>query len=183
MKSISKILTSVLKNKAFQTAVISTQVITFSKDVVTACERNYCGQYNTCWTCPPAVGNIKMLEKKYKGYNKALVFTTLHKLEDSFDIDGMDNGRLEHQKIEKAATDCLSGYKADWLGAGSCSICEKCTYPHSPCRFPDKAKSSVEACGIDVVHLAKICNINYFNGVNTVTYFSIIFFNEGEDGT
>ena len=38
--------------------------------------------------------------------------------------------------------------------------------------------SSVEAYGISVVEMAKNCNINYKNGVNTVTYFSLILFND-----
>lgn len=174
---IQTILSDKLKDKAFQTCVIDTKQISFSEEVVKACKRNYCGKYNTCWTCPPAAGDLKQLEQKYKAYKKAFVFTTLHKIEDSFDIEGMDRARIEHKSAEKAATNAIKGLNVDWLGAGSCLICEKCTYPNSPCRFPDKAKSSVEAAGIDVVQLAKTSNINYFNGENTVTFFSVIFFN------
>ena len=32
----------------------------------------------------------------------------------------------------------------------SCGICKTCTYPDAPCRFPDRARRSMEACGIDV---------------------------------
>jgi predicted metal-binding protein len=181
--SIKTVLADIFRDKAYQTALIGTDKIIFSGDVRKACKQNYCGKYNTCWTCPPAAGDIKTLEQKYKAYEWAFVFTTLHKIEDSFDIEGMDTARSEHQKIEKEAILGLKGYTVDWLGAGSCSICGKCTFPDSPCRFPDKAKSSIEACGIDVVQLAKTCNLNYNNGINTVTYFSVIFFNEGNDGS
>ncbi len=63
------------------------------------------------------------------------------------------------------------------LGCGGCELCKKCTYPDAPCRFPDKATPSVEACGINVVELSKKIGIKYNNGPNTVTYFCIILFN------
>ena len=61
-------------------------------------------------------------------------------------------------------------------GAGSCTLCgDSCTYPKSPCRYPKRARRSMEACGMDVAALAKDCGINYINGENTVTYFSVLF--------
>ncbi|MBR2616748.1 MAG: hypothetical protein IKC56_00735 [Clostridia bacterium] len=55
-------------------------------------------------------------------------------------------------------------------------MCKTCTYPTAPCRFPDRARTSMEACGINVVELAKEVGINYVNGQNTVTYFSLILY-------
>lgn len=61
-------------------------------------------------------------------------------------------------------------------GAGGCSLCgDACTYPDAPCRHPDRARRSMEACGMEVTTLAKDCGIHYMNGENTVTYFSILF--------
>jgi len=63
------------------------------------------------------------------------------------------------------------------LGAGSCSICKKCTYMEGePCRFPEKAFPSVEACGIDVMSLSKTAGVKYNNGRNTVTYIGVILY-------
>lgn len=55
-------------------------------------------------------------------------------------------------------------------------ILKKCTYPTAPCRFPEKARSSAYANGISVVDLAKQLGINYKNGNNTVTYFSVVLY-------
>jgi predicted metal-binding protein len=63
------------------------------------------------------------------------------------------------------------------FGAGGCTICEACAYPDL-CRFPDKAYSSIEAAGIDVTELSRAGGVRYNNGINTVTYFSMILFNE-----
>lgn len=178
MDNITNIIDKHLYGNAFQSAVITTDKIIFSEYVVKACASNHCGKYNTCWTCPPAVGNLETLKDKYTKYKWAYVFTTLHKIEDSFDIEGMDISRTEHQKVQDIVIKALQGYNIDWLGAGSCTICKKCTYPNFPCRFPDEAKPSVEACGIDAVQLAKTCKIDYYNGDSTVTYFSVIFYGE-----
>lgn len=176
MNDIENILKKELAGKINEYAVIPSEKIVFSTEVVNACKINYCGKYNTCWTCPPAVGDLRELEKKYKTFKYAFVFTTKSNLEDSFDLEGMDSARDKHIVIEKGAWEKLKGYKTESLTVGSCPLCEKCTYPDAPCRFPDIAKPSVEAVGIDVTQLAKTCNIRYYNGENTVTYFSVIFF-------
>lgn len=163
---------------AFQSAVVDVSDIIFSPNVVAACEKNYCGKYNTCWTCPPALGDLDSLKKKYEKYKKALVFTTKSLLEDSFDFEGMMTARAEHDKTQNVIVDSLGLEDCTLLGAGGCTICEKCTYPDAPCRFPEKVITSVEANGINVVELAKTANINYYNGENTVTYFSVYFLGE-----
>jgi hypothetical protein len=45
-----------------------------------------------------------------------------------------------------------------------------------PCRFPEKAISSVEACGIDVMSLSKSAGVRYNNGKNTVTYIGAVLY-------
>jgi predicted metal-binding protein len=88
----------------------------------------------------------------------------------------------EASKVHSEAEEALLAHIAPWagqfelLGAGSCSLCEECTYPDAPCRFPEQARRSMEACGIDVVTLSKENNIRYFNGANTVTYFSVLLY-------
>ena len=161
-----------------QYAFISPVDIPFTKEVRAACEANLCGRYGKSWACPPGAGDWEELRDHYKNYKNALVYTTKHDLEDSFDIEGMDEGRIQHEKLDQTVLGLLENEKEPFelLGAGSCSLCEKCTYPDAPCRFPQKAKRSMEACGIDVVSLSKSCGINYTNGANTVTYFSVIYF-------
>jgi predicted metal-binding protein len=60
------------------------------------------------------------------------------------------------------------------LGAGGCRLCPKCGISDDvPCRFPDKAISSIEAHGIDAAHLTTAHGLNYINGENTVTYIAL----------
>ena len=96
-------------------------------------------------------------------------------MKSSFDFKGMMSGagdfntRLLVMK-EDIGKQC-SQLKFKILGAGECSICEKCTYVDGvPCRRPDDALVSLEACGIDVIKLMKDNGLKYNNGKNTVTY-------------
>lgn len=167
---------SLLPYPIWEHAMLSPKDITFSENVRKACEVNYCGRYGKCWTCPPGAGDWQVLRDHFREYEHAFVFTTKYDLEDSFDVEGMDEARVQHEAVDKAILALLEGEEPHELaGAGSCKICEKCTYPDAPCRFPDKARRSMEACGMDVVSLSKDCGIHYINGADTVTYFSIIF--------
>ena len=164
-----------IKIRVHEFACVQPSEIPFREYVVEACARNQCGMYGKTWQCPPGVGDMKTLKTKCLAYSNAIVFTTCHALEDSFDIEGMEQGRIEHEKITDEILELFQGEKRV-LSAEGCRLCEKCTYPNAPCRFPERARSSVEANGISVVELAKQCGINYKNGNNTVTYFSVIFY-------
>ena len=58
------------------------------------------------------------------------------------------------------------------MGAGTCSLCEKCTYPDAPCRFPDESMSSMEAYGLWVSRVCELSGIPYYYGKLTLTYTS-----------
>ncbi len=160
----------------FQYKLISPVDIPFSQAVVDMCRANRCGKYGTCWTCPPGVGELSVLERKIKNYDMACVFTCRYDLEDSFDFEGMMQGQKNTKTVLQGITDNLRADGIDFtaLGCEGCDLCEKCTYPDATCRFPEKAMPSVEACGINVVELSKKIGLNYNNGTDTVTYFCII---------
>lgn len=153
--------------------------VPFSAEVRAACAENLCGQYGTCHTCPPGCGEWDVLAAKYRAYRGAFLYTTLHKLQGACDFGEMLRSGNDHRRVDDALIDALhdAGFRDFVLsGAGSCPVCKKCTYPDAPCRFPDKARSAMEALGIDVVALAADKGITYDHGKGTVTYFSIVFY-------
>lgn len=159
--------------------IIETSEIPFSQEVIKACKSNKCGRYGSCWTCPPGAGEAEDLKKKILSFNSAFVFTSKFSIEEWFDFEGMAKSGEESKKI---LLDICSELKKDDisfmpLGCSSCNICKKCTYPKSPCRFPEKAVIPLEACSIDVVKLALDTGIKYYNGEKTITYFSLILYN------
>ena len=155
--------------------VIPVADIPFSEAVLEACRANRCGCYGTRWTCPPGTAGI---EEKIKRYQTAVVFSRKHDLEDSFDFEGMTEGmqRARDLLVSIRASLDRDGVPYMALGCEGCSLCAACTYPDAPCRHPDKATPSVEACGIHVVDLSRKIGIKYNNGPNTVTYFCIVLF-------
>ena len=164
----------------FEYGIISTGAIPFSPAVVEACARNACGMYGKTWTCPPGVGTLEELKRKITAYPKAAVFTCRFDLEDSFDYEGMAAGQKETKKVLKAVTADMRAAGETFLALGSegCSLCRSCTYPDSPCRHPELAAPSMEACGINVMQLSKDVGIRYNNGPDTVTYFCMILFED-----
>lgn len=174
---IVKEILDIINDEIFQHSIITTDKLCFEEAVREACEKNYCGCYNKCWTCPPACGEIDKLQKKLTSYKNMFIFTTVHTLEDSFDLDGMRSAHISHDKTVDKIKELCQKHGATLLGAGSCTICEKCAFPDAPCRFPEKAIVSMEACGINVMTLSKSAGINYINGTDTVTYFSAVLYN------
>jgi predicted metal-binding protein len=104
----------------------------------------------------------------------AFVFTTKSNIDDSFDYEGMMRAKDFHDRLTAEIHERFGGGNPVF-GAGGCSICERCAYP-DPCRFPQKIYCSIEAAGINVTELSRAAGLNYNNGENTITYFSMILF-------
>jgi predicted metal-binding protein len=158
-------------------AVIKTGDLVFSQELLNICKTNKCGNYNKSWTCPPACGTLEAQKEQILAYGNALVFTTMHDLEDSFDLENMNLGRSLHTiltlNIRKSLGFALT------FGAGACPVCMtedgkiSCKFP-AACDFPEKRIGSIEAAGINVSELSKTAGIAYNNGEKTVTFFSMI---------
>ncbi len=160
-----------------QWGVMLVSDINFDESWRVACQSNACGKYNKSWNCPPAVGEIAELKQQCCKFQYAFVFTTMHQLEDQYDFEGMTDGKHSHEVTQQLIEQYVRLHGGRILGAGSCDLCSKCTYPDSPCRHPDRVYVSIEACGISVCHVASHLNINYINGENTVTYFTMVLYN------
>lgn len=180
MKTVlSDLLKEVLALNAARAAIVKVAEIKFNEDLRKLCEQNSCGSYNKNWMCPPAVGPIQVLQERALGFKHGLLFQTVHQLEDSLDWEGMQEGKARHTKLFRTILDSMENNENFKellpMNAGSCTYCPECSYVvGEKCRFPDKAVSSVEANGIDVMALVKDNGIPYNNGNNTVSYVSLI---------
>jgi len=172
------------KEKGFQNAsFIDASKILFDEGFRKNCEMNSCGNYGRNYACPPNAGEAGALIAKARKYRQALVFQSISPLEDSYDYEGMMDAQKKHAK---AARSLWEEWKAELgpsllLSAGECQICAKCGMIDGvPCRFPDKAVSSLEAYCIDVSQLAPVSHMKYINGTNTVTYFGAVLFDPAD---
>ncbi len=161
-------------------SMINVSDIEFEPSLLKLCKMNSCGNYGKNYTCPPLIGNPQDLINHAKSYNKAIVFQKIYHLADSFDIEGMDNSRIDFRnlthKVNNLCKIRLDNYLL--LTAGGCSECSICgAVTGEKCRFPEKAYPSLEAYSINVSTLAGKSGMKYINGVNTVTYFGAILYN------
>lgn len=173
-----KIAQQVLDWGAFRVGFVPVDRIVFDPVFRDMCKSNACGMYDRSWMCPPCIGEIEELIAQAKGYRWAMVYQTVSQLEDSYDIEGMlEAGKRMNMLMEQIREDLDFGEDALALGAGGCRICPVCAkIEGKPCRFPDRASSSLEAYGVNVSKLAELADMKYINGQDTVTYFGAVFF-------
>ena len=103
-----------------------------------------CPRYGRSFCCPPASPDEKEMSTLISRYRHALL------------VQGTPPSHLFHQQLlalERAAF--LAGYTdALAFGAGPCPVCPACP-EDGQCRFPEKARPSLEACGVDVYQTAR----------------------------
>ena len=175
-----QIVTELTEAGAMFCAPVKVPGINFYPELRPLCEMNNCGCFATNWDCPPGCGSVDTLSAKVRAYPLGLVYQYVGKLADSFDVEGMMETNRVFNGITLAIKDYLSKNCSDFLvlGAGKCNICETCTYPDAPCRFPDLTNVSVEACGINVSELCSQCGLDYIHGPNTVTNTGLILYHD-----
>ncbi|MCD6272235.1 MAG: methyltransferase domain-containing protein [Deltaproteobacteria bacterium] len=108
-----------------------------------------CAVYGKNLQCPPYGMKSKETQDLLKSYKCSLL------------LEGSPPGREFHNRLllmEKKAF--LAGYhKALVFGAGHCPVCSKCP-GDGICKYPEKARPSMEGSGIDVYSTAKNAGIS-----------------------
>ncbi len=167
-------------------AEIAQDSIVYDKSFRDICLANQCGEMGRCWMCPPDVGELDELIAKCRSYPYAILYQSYYQLEDSLDIEGMQEGKKQFTGCAADLTELLYAMQEEGmlqredymqLGVGACGICDTCAKrENKPCRYPMLALPSMEACGIFVSETAKNAGLKYINGENTVTYFGMLLF-------
>lgn len=160
-----------------QWAWLKTEQLSFSTRVRQVCEQE-CPRYGTSWSCPPAVGTVEECRQRCSRFSDVFVFSTIAEVEDITNMEKTLETREEHEAITRQVAElfrrrfgaCIT------LSTESCSICRECTYPEKPCRHPDKMFPCVESYGIIVTELAELGGMEFQNGANVVTWFSVLLF-------
>lgn len=178
-ESFDSLVEQMMAQGADRAAAIPVSLVELDAGFRDLCASNACGAYGKCWMCPPDIGDIDTLMKTIRTFDYVLVYQTIGALEDSYDIEGMTEAAKKHsalsQRLDKLFTED-SFVRMLHLGAGGCHVCPVCArVDNHPCRFPDRARSSLEAYGVNVSKLAEASGMKYINGQNTVTYFGAVF--------
>ena len=151
----------------------------FMPDVRSMCAADRCQHYGKTWSCPPACGELDYWEEKASHYSHGLILQTVGDREDSFDFEAMMEVSEENKKQFDRLMDTLLATDADFLAmsAGTCTRCEKCTYPDAPCRFPEKLCPSMEACGLFVSGVCSDNGVKYYYGDDKIAYTCCVLYN------
>ncbi|SHJ41091.1 DUF2284 domain-containing protein [Parasporobacterium paucivorans] len=161
-----------LENGFSHAAELNVDTIELNPEVRKMCAANTCHHYGKNWSCPPACGTLDECGDRIKKYKKGIIVQSTAQLEDSFDVEGMEELTKQHIKNYRSTLAELKKKYPDvlYLGTGACDICAECTYPDEPCRFPDKAISSMEAYGMVVNEVCKANDLPYNYGKDTMTF-------------
>lgn len=146
----------------------------FLPEVREMCAGGRCNMYGHCWTCPPGCGTLEESRQRASGYTRGILLQSTGALEDDFDVEHMMETEQLHKERFLRFTRWLKHQvpRCMPMGAGACTICKPCTYPNSPCRFPDQAIPSMEAYGLLVSDVCQQAGLAYYYGPRTLTYSS-----------
>ena len=163
-------------------APLKAETLRFLPEVRQMCNADRCRHYNTNWMCPPACGTLEECAAKAVGFKAGIIVQSVGDLEDSFDFEAMQRIEQEHKSrfLQLAGVLRAAHPNILALGAGACNLCDSCAYPDAPCRFPDRALSSMEANGLWVSDVCERNGVPYNYGQNKMAFTSCILVNDWE---
>ena len=172
----------IAKESGFEIAApMEPRKLKFMHEVREMCKADKCGKFGKKWVCPPACGEIDEMAERYHRFRDGVLFQTVCRMEDEFDFESMQEAMKNHKKAMGTLLDTLNqlGEEAVPFGSDGCENCEECAYPDEPCRFPEMAFPSLEACGLLVSDVCKDNGVPYYYGRNTVAFTGAFLFNPG----
>ena len=166
------------KEMGFDTAVpFDPKMLIARVDVRAMCAQDKCGAYNKNWMCPPAIGTVEECQQKMGQYKKGILLQTIGHMTKTVDSKCYRATEQRHtQSFHAFVEEVRREFPAALcLGAGGCRVCKQCAYP-DPCRFPDKAVSSMEGYGLFVTQVCRDAGVPYHHGDRTITYTACVLF-------
>ena len=121
------------------------------------CIENRCGSYNSNHMCPPRVGSLEDMEAVLGQFTKGVLLQYSRRMEVANDREGVIQTKMDFHRLVLRLERRLNrrGVTGLWgLIGGNCELCRTCAAVEGkPCRHPEKARTSLEAIGVDVVGL------------------------------
>lgn len=162
----------------FSTALpLNPETLVPRQDVRAMCAADKCRAYGKNWTCPPHCGTLDACTEKLQAYSRGILLQTVGKTEKAVDTKAYIATENRHLTMFYQLAEQIRAVYPDalCLGSGGCRICKACAYPE-PCRFPEKACSSMEGYGLFVTQVCRDNKASYYHGENTVTYTACVLF-------
>jgi len=152
---LEKIAAALSEQGASQVAVISAKNVIVDERVRLKCQIPLCDSFNRNLMCPPRLPAIATFRKALANFKHGILIQVMGRLVEQ--NDAFNHARLLHDLVhigEKAAFEKEFRFAAGLIG-GPCRLCGTCVAAEPratgmACRYPFKARPSMEAMGIDV---------------------------------
>ena len=143
--------------------IISTDILPIDDAVVKMCQEPMCPSFGQCANCPPNAMSLDDFSSLALSFEKALLFNIDVPPKDLVSAAAMDWFKLLHTVASGVEAFAISkGFvRSKGYAAGSClaTFCpgQKCAAleENGKCRFPDIARTSLEAVGMHVFSLVE----------------------------
>ena len=121
------------------------------------CLENKCGHYRNNYMCPPYVGSLDEMATRLGEFRRSVLLQYTRSLEVRKGNKEIRESKVDFHKKILQMEDLLRsrGLEQVWgMSGGSCGLCETCQAKvGEPCLYPEEARNSLEAAGIDVLSL------------------------------
>ena len=147
------------------------------QDVRDMCRADKCMIFGRNWGCPPHCGTVEECQAKMRSYSRGILLQTVGHMQKTIDSKCYRETERRHIQGFYALAEFVKEKYPDalCLGAGGCRVCKKCAHPE-PCRFPEKAISSMEGYGLFVTQVCRDTGVPYYHGEKTITYTACVLF-------
>ena len=160
---------------------INPEVLVPEARVHSYCRENKCGNFGQSYMCPPHTGTLNEINIKLRKFSQGILLQYTVNVDVKHDWPGIRQSMVDfHHKILEAEVFLkTTGINDLWgITAGTCGLCEVCAAKSAkPCVYPDQARASMEALGIDVISLLDNLGLanQFYN--DKITWTGCILFN------
>lgn len=149
------------------------------------CVENRCGSYNAHHMCPPRVGPLPEVAARLRRFKRGVLLQYSRPVDVAHDREGVVRAKLEFHRLILRLERRLRRRGLPHLWAmigGNCQLCPTCAaVEDQPCRHPEKARTSLEAIGVDVLGLQQKLGLDAAFHAESITWTGCILFG-GEQG-
>ena len=159
---------------------IDPKSLDFSERIRYICKAE-CPMYGKTWACPPAVGEVDECKAKCLKYNSCLLVGTITEVVGEPSMEQSLATRPEHEKITNQIRDLFreQGIEPYILSTEACTVCERCAFLDGlPCRLPGRMHPCLESHGINIIPTLEENGLDFIFGLDVITWYSLLFFNE-----
>ena len=159
---------------------IDPKSLDFSERIRYICKAE-CPMYGKTWACPPAVGEVEECKAKCLKYNSCLLVGTITEVVGEPSMEQSLATRPAHERITNQIRDLFreQGVEPYILSTEACAVCERCAFLDGlPCRLPGRMHPCLESHGINLIPTLEENDLDFIFGLDVITWYSLLFFNE-----